>query len=421
MSVIQSAPVGALTPSSYAQNDVTFYRNTPDSCSTLSSINTGTGSISQDESKNAEIVLRYLTTQMGMTLVQATGFTGNMHAESGINPKIIQGGSIAPDTYTPVNGIGFGLVQWTYTSRQQPMADLAKSSGRNITDINLQLDFINKELTTSYKSTLQALASTPDLTPEKAVIIVHGRTKSVMGDPRFDIAPILGYEASADTADGIIKNRATKAREFYNAFNGKISDGKGISVGSTNLEASTSSSCSESNAVASNTCDTTKPYYGEGGNSQQLHQAELEKLYGKGGDSVKPNLVTVDFLGKSVQVHKNVAGCLNAVVNELKVNQVNYTIKQIGGWRSGMGGGGLSNAADGYHYYGVAIDINPDTNPCYFVSPFSWCYKSTDGTTNYDIPRAMIDAFHHHGWSWGGGWHSMKDLMHFEYNGKKVE
>lgn len=403
----------------FPANNISMYDPRIENCSEQQSSSGGKpGDVSDDELARAEYVMRYFTKEMGMTLVQASGFAGNMHAESNIDPRKIQGGAIAPTNYKPVDRTGFGLVQWTFSSRQSGLVEMAGST-RSVTEMNLQLDYVRQELMGPWKSTLLALSSTPNLTPEKAAIIVHGRTPKVAGDPRFAIAPKLGYEASNDTASGIIENRAKWAEKFYDAFKDDIPDGNGIIGTTTTLSTSGGSPCS-STAVASGTCSATAPYYGSsGGNGQQLRQAELEKLYGKGLSAAKPNIVTVDFLGKPVKIHKAVAGCLQAVVDEIKKNNIRYTVREIGGWRESAGGGSVG-ALDGYHSYGAAIDINPSTNPCYDLSPFKWCFKSADGTTNHDIPQSIADAFRHHGWSWGGDWDSMKDWMHFEYNGTKV-
>lgn len=177
-----------------------------------------------------------------------------------------------------------------------------------------------------------------------------------------------------------------------------------VGSGANSSGATDNSGCSSDGAVASSECSATKPEYGEGGNGHQLSRDELTKKYGPPGTQEKSNsLQKVDFFGKSVYVHKKVAGCLNAVVNELKTKKVSYKINDIGAFRTDVGGGNVANGSS-YHQYGVAIDINPDQNPCCSVG-------------KYDMPKVYIDAFHNHGWSWGGGWRSLKDYMHFEYNG----
>ncbi len=393
----------------YNSNDIIFYDERATPCTTtMSFTSSGPGTTSADQKKNAEAILRNLTGK-GLTLAQATGFVGNMQAESSLNPAIIQGGATAPDNYTPVNGVGFGLVQWTFTSRQQPLVNMARDTNRKITDINLQMDYVWKEVTSSYKSTIQALTSIPSITPTEAAIIVHGKTPATKNDPRFVHAPNLGYEASADSANGVVTNRGGAAEGYYKMFKGIIPDGTGVSgLGTADAPqvSIAGASCGGSIATPTGDCPVTKPTYGEFGNGHQLGSDELIATYGKGGDAARPNLVKMDFLGKPVEVHKLVAPCLQAVINDIKKANVNYTVKVIGGWRTAAGAG-LSDPRKSYHYYGAAIDINPDQNP----------FSGTGFPMPFDMPKEYVDIFHAHGWSWGGNWHSVKDYMHFEFNG----
>ena len=176
-----------------------------------------------------------------------------------------------------------------------------------------------------------------------------------------------------------------------------------VGQGANATGASDPSGCT-TGAVASGECSVTKPTFGEFGNLHQLTRAELTQQYGEpGSQEGAGQLETVDFLGRPVRVHKKIVGCLNAVINEITVKGIQYNIREIGGWRTGVGGGAVANGSS-YHQYGVAIDINWSENPCCSVS-------------RYTMPQGYIDAFHNHGFSWGGGWRSIKDYMHFEYNG----
>lgn len=186
-----------------------------------------------DVAKNAETVLRYFTAK-GLSLASAAGFVGNMTWESGgINPRKLQGGAIAPINASPRNGQGFGIVQWTYTDRQSKLVALAKSTNRNTTDLDLQLDFVWKELNSGYKSTLQALITAEKngtITPSKAVIIVHGKGR-FGNNPNFADAPKGGYESSGDTDFAEFKvNRIAPGVAAYDKFKGTIADGTGIKV-----------------------------------------------------------------------------------------------------------------------------------------------------------------------------------------------
>ena len=103
----------------------------------------------------------YLTAR-GFTVDGACAVLGNMHAESACNPNNAQNSGNArlgmtdaeytdgvdKGTYTNFvkDSIGYGLCQWTYWSRKQGLLNLAKTRGKSISDISVQLDFMLSEL-----------------------------------------------------------------------------------------------------------------------------------------------------------------------------------------------------------------------------------------------------------------------------------
>ncbi len=117
------------------------------------------------------------------------------------------------------------------------------------------------------------------------------------------------------------------------------------------------------------------------------------------------NLVNIVFLGKGVTVHKSIAADLKIIdtawKNSTDPSIKNYRINSVGGYnpRSAVG----SNTNPSAHAFGLAIDINPSTNP-YIDSP-SPC------TT--DMPKAFVQLFTSRGFGWGGFWKTKKDAMHF--------
>ena len=88
---------------------------------------------STEKRTNENIVWDYLL-DAGYSKVQAAGIIGNMWQESGVNPSRHES-----------NGIGFGLVQWSFGRRQQLEA-YAASKGKSASDIYVQLEFLVKEL-----------------------------------------------------------------------------------------------------------------------------------------------------------------------------------------------------------------------------------------------------------------------------------
>jgi len=185
----------------YSGNDILFYDPNASNC-----IVGGTGSVNLVGNDNIEKALRYFTGK-GLTMEQASGIAGNLMAESSIIPARIQGSGtkLADENYTLVNGTGFGIAQWTSGGRQKGLMDLSKSSDRKIIDLSLQLDYLWKELSGSYKDTLSKLKGAD--TPEDAAVIFHN-----------------GYEKSADSDERVKAVRGGIAKKIFDKFSSKVPD-----------------------------------------------------------------------------------------------------------------------------------------------------------------------------------------------------
>jgi len=84
--------------------------------------------------------------------------------------------------------------------------------------------------------------------------------------------------------------------------------------------------------------------------------------------------------------------------------------------------GGTGTGTWSNHAFGLAVDVNPHENP------YVGCGRSRDPSVRPYFNRArirtgmvtgaVVDAFAHAGWGWGGAWTgSTKDYMHFSHNG----
>ena len=83
----------------------------------------------------------------GLSDEAVAGIMGNIEAESGYNTSAINSSSGA-----------VGLFQWL-GSRKDGLYEYAESRGESVTDLNTQLEYSWKELTSSEKNTLAALKS----------------------------------------------------------------------------------------------------------------------------------------------------------------------------------------------------------------------------------------------------------------------
>ena len=93
---------------------------------------------------NAKYIMDYFI-KKGFTKEQAAGIVGNMVQESGLNPTQNQVGG----------GGGYGLIQWTDPSRK---AALYKFAGTNNPSLQQQLDFTWREMITTHKGAINAIA-----------------------------------------------------------------------------------------------------------------------------------------------------------------------------------------------------------------------------------------------------------------------
>lgn len=128
------------------------------------------------------------------------------------------------------------------------------------------------------------------------------------------------------------------------------------------------------------------------------------KTFGATKSEVEQQLTSVKYNGRTYEVHKLIATDMQGAFDEITAENISYNITSIGitNWRSNR-----NNAkALSFHSWGGALDINPDTNP-----------NCANGTTcSYDMPQAVVDAFEHHNFTWGGHWKHNKDYMHFSTN-----
>lgn len=168
---------------------------------------------------NEERIWNYLI-EKGLSKAGAAGLMGNLNAESALNPKNLQNSyekklGYTDDSYTAAvdNGsyknfvhdsAGYGLAQWTYWSRKQNMLEFARAAGKSIGDLEMQLDFLFKELTEGYKAVLNAL---------KTAATVRAASDSVL----------LNYERPADQSEAVKTKRAGYGQTYYNKYAGTAS------------------------------------------------------------------------------------------------------------------------------------------------------------------------------------------------------
>ena len=164
-------------------------------------------------SSNEEKIWNFLISK-GLNKCGAAGLMGNLQAESGLRPNNLQNSyeqklNMTDDAYTQAvdkgtysnfvrDSAGYGLAQWTYWSRKQNLLDFAKSRKSSIGDLEMQLEFLYKEIS-NYKN----------------VISVLKNAKTVL---EASNAVLLEYERPANQDATVQKTRASYGEVFFNKY-----------------------------------------------------------------------------------------------------------------------------------------------------------------------------------------------------------
>lgn len=158
--------------------------------------------------------------QQGFSDAGAAGAMGNMFAESGLKPNNLQnsfekklGHTDASYTSAVDNGTyanfskdcaGYGLCQWTCSTRKAALLAFAKAEKASIGDAEMQLRFFVKELKESFSAVLSVL---------KTATTVREASDAML----------LKFERPADQSEKMQKARAAYGQSYYEKFAGKES------------------------------------------------------------------------------------------------------------------------------------------------------------------------------------------------------
>ncbi len=157
---------------------------------------------------NARVIWNYFKYK-GLSDAATAGILGNIQAESGMDPGIVEMGS----------GIGYGLIQWSF-GRRTALEQAAAAQGVDPSNIQFQLEYLWNESVdpnSSYGKELSAAGFYDTNSPSDAAYIFH---KIV--------------ERSADSAAAIKNNRCNTAEQWYNKFKGTSAGEVGEAIVSNN-------------------------------------------------------------------------------------------------------------------------------------------------------------------------------------------
>ncbi|MDO4478487.1 MAG: phage tail tip lysozyme [Lachnospiraceae bacterium] len=134
-------------------------------------------------------IFAYLTGTAHFSVAAACGIMTNIYTESSFYPNNLQNTGnkalgMTDDQYTRAvdNGsypnfvgdkYGYGLIQWTFSTRKQGLLNLARQRGVSISDMTMQLDYMMTELKASHYATLRNTLNTVPNTAQGAYNAAH--------------------------------------------------------------------------------------------------------------------------------------------------------------------------------------------------------------------------------------------------------
>ena len=142
---------------------------------------------------------------------------GNLYAESSLKPisGTTQKVGLTPEEYTLItdsgrndnfvtDNVAYGLAQWRYHTRKKGLLDLARSRGKSIGDIEIQLDYLWDEIQ-KYSTVLKALLNAKDIRSASDVVL-------------------LKYEKPNNKSEAVKMKRASYGQKYFDKYAGiKIS------------------------------------------------------------------------------------------------------------------------------------------------------------------------------------------------------
>lgn len=161
-----------------------------------------------------KIIWDFLYSKIGNAYGTAA-MMGNLYAESALRSTNLQTTyerklGFDDDSYTKavddgsysnfvIDSAGYGLAQWTYWSRKKALFKYARSKDKSIGDLEMQLEFLYKELSESYKAVLNALTTAVSVRSASDVVLMK-------------------YERPADQSEKTKQKRASYGQKYYDKY-----------------------------------------------------------------------------------------------------------------------------------------------------------------------------------------------------------
>lgn len=158
-------------------------------------------------------IYKYLKSK-GLSDFGVAGLMGNLQAESAMRANNAQDGmtrmSDAEYTAAVDNGsytnfandsVGYGLAQWTFSTRKRNLLNFAKRRGDSIGDAKMQLDFLLQEMKADYSTVYRTLETASSVKEASDAVL-------------------LKFERPADMSEATKNYRASLGQAFYQKYKG---------------------------------------------------------------------------------------------------------------------------------------------------------------------------------------------------------
>ena len=168
---------------------------------------------SQNEATDPQTIWSFFI-KKGLNEYGTAGLMGNLQAESGLKPTNLQNSCEKKLKYTDSlyteavdNGsytnfakdsAGYGLAQWTYWTRKQALLEYAKESESSIGNLQMQMEFLWKELQ-GKKAVLNTLKNATSVKEASDIVLTK-------------------FERPADQSDAVKAKRESFGIQFYNKY-----------------------------------------------------------------------------------------------------------------------------------------------------------------------------------------------------------
>lgn len=168
----------------------------------------------QNGKADAGVIFSFFTGK-GCTEIAAAAIEGNLEAESGLKPTNLQNSfekklGLMDEEYTTCvdegiytnfvkDSAGYGLAQWTYHTRKEALKKFADQANASIGNLQMQLDFLWQELSTSYKGVLTAMNKATSVREASDIFLMQ-------------------FERPADQGEAVQKKRAEFGLKYYHQF-----------------------------------------------------------------------------------------------------------------------------------------------------------------------------------------------------------